>query len=211
MKRAAAVIFDLGGVVFDSPLVAMREFEAEMGLPDRALGRLIVAGGEDGAWAAYERGDLDAAAFYRAFEKEGAAAGVRFSAADLMRRVNGSVRARPLMLEAVERLRRAGFPVAALTNNWAGMGGIALVAARFDVVVQSWQLRLRKPDPEIYLHTCRLLKTEPQQTAFLDDLGVNLKPARALGLITIKVVDPEDALRDLEAVVGIPLLDAPTM
>lgn len=206
-RLVVAVVFDLGGVVFDSPLVAMRAFEAELGLAAGALGRLVVGGGDDGAWARYERGEIDAAAFHRAFEAEGAAAGIVFSAEEMMERINGAARPRPLMLRAIAKLRSSGFKVAALTNNWSGMGHTAEVEERFDVVVQSWQLGMRKPDPRIYRHTCGLLRAAPGDVAFLDDLGGNLKAARRLGMRTIKVADPVPALEELEALVGVSLIN----
>ena len=114
------------------------------------------------------------------------------------------------MLEAIARLRASGYRVAALTNNWTeGEGADArdgtnaeLLAGAFDEVIESRKVGLRKPDPEIYRLACRLLDVEPHEVVFLDDIGANLKSARALGMTTIKVDDPDEALAELEVVLG---------
>jgi putative hydrolase of the HAD superfamily len=121
---------------------------------------------------------------------------------------------RPAMLTAIAALRAAGLRTAALTNNFdsedhhaAERSGDAMAALvpHFDVFVESRRCGLRKPDPAIYEHVCALLDVTPPEAVFLDDLGINLKPARALGMHTIKVVDPDDALRELESVLGLDL------
>ena len=75
----------------------------------------------------------------------------------------------------------------------------------FDVVLESSKIGVRKPEPRIYELACEALEVEPADCVFLDDLGINLKPARAMGMTTIKVVEPGDALAELEQVVGFPL------
>ena len=116
--------------------------------------------------------------------------------------------ARPQMLEAIRRLRARGLRTAALTNNWVSEGKrqTDTLRERFDVFVESAVVGLRKPDPRIYELVCRELGVPPARTAFLDDIGLNLKPARALGMATIKVVEPDAALRELGALLGLDLL-----
>ena len=75
----------------------------------------------------------------------------------------------------------------------------------FDVVIESSKVGVRKPDPRFYEIALDAVDVAPDDAVFLDDLGVNLKPARALGMTTIKVDDPAVALAELEAVVGFPL------
>jgi putative hydrolase of the HAD superfamily len=75
----------------------------------------------------------------------------------------------------------------------------------FDVFIESTRVGLRKPDRRIYELTCRELGVEPERVAYLDDIGLNLKPARALGMTTIKVDDIDVALRELSDVVGFSL------
>jgi epoxide hydrolase-like predicted phosphatase len=208
-----AVIFDLGGVVMPSPLDAFRAYEARHGLPGRFISEVVVGGGEDGAWSRFERGELDPAAFAEAFEAECRAAGATVSVADLLTEVGRDSQPRPAMLRATREIRRHGLCTAALTNNWASGDGAAMgdrhpeLAASFDVVVESAREGLRKPDPRIYELTCTRLAVAPDEAVFLDDLGANLKPARALGMTTIKVEDPASALAALESVLGFPLAD----
>jgi putative hydrolase of the HAD superfamily len=199
-----AVIFDMGGVVLGSPLAAIARYEREAGLPAGAVNRVVVAAGEAGAWARLERGELTAEAFCAPFEADCRAAGVVLDARRLMAAMAGATAPRPRMVQAVRRLRGRGLKTAALTNNWVRDG--ERVAARlrdeFDVFVESSVVGLRKPDPRIYELACRELGVAPPAAAFLDDIGRNLKSARALGMTTIKVDDPDVALAELERVLG---------
>jgi epoxide hydrolase-like predicted phosphatase len=109
----------------------------------------------------------------------------------------------------VARLRERGLRVGALTNNWAREEtepGPHRLRRHFDVMIESQAVGLRKPDPRIYQLACRELGVAPAETAFLDDIGLNLKSARVLGMQTIKVDDPDAALRELSALVGFDLL-----
>ncbi len=203
----AAVLFDLGGVVFDSPLDEIARFEAEHGLP-AGLVNATVAADDDGAWARHERGELDTAEFLVAFADELAAAGYAVDTAELMRRIGASLRPRPLMLAAIDRLRDGGLAVAAVTNNWRPFGDDPIVG-RFDTFVESVVEGVRKPDPEIYRRALDRLGCVAADAVMLDDLGPNLKTARAMGMTTIKVEDPVRALRDLGEVVGLDLTGPP--
>ena len=201
-----AVIFDLGGVVLDSPLRVIAALEREEGIPTGFVNRRVVEAGPAGAWARLERGELALEAFYAAFDRECAAAGHPLSARRLMERIARGVQPRPAMLAAVRRIRERGLRAAALTNNWAG-DGTGELRGHFDVFVESSGLGLRKPDPRIYQHVCRCLAIEARQAVFLDDIGSNLKAARALGMTTIKVTAPEQALAELEGVLGFALCE----
>jgi len=203
-----AVVFDIGGVVMDSPLHAIARYEREHGLAANAINRVVVASGEHGAWARLERGELTLAAFGALFEADCHTCGITVNAERLMRYVAEASVPRPHMLEAIRRLRHLRFRVGALTNNWVTEG--ARVAAdlrpHFDVFVESAVVGLRKPDPRIYPLVCEQLGVPPNRTVFLDDIGRNLKPARALGMTTIKVDDPDRALRELGGLLGLDLL-----
>jgi putative hydrolase of the HAD superfamily len=203
-----AVIFDLGGVVLGSPLQAFRDYEAELGLAPGAIGMVVVRSGTEGAWSRLERGEHDMAGFFVAFDAELRAAGVSGSSAVLMERIAAYSPLRPAMVAAVRKLRERGLRTAALTNNWVSddqQSKMDLLRAEFDVFVESARVGLRKPDPRIYQLTCEKLAVDPSRAAFLDDIGENLKAARALGMTTIKVVDPDAALGELEKVVGFSL------
>jgi len=204
------VIFDLGGVILDSPLHVIARFERECGIEPGFVNRVVVSAGSGGAWARLERGELSMEDFFGAFEADCAAAGRRLSARALMERIATEAGPRPRMLEAVRRIRSAGLRAAALTNNWVGDGlGTDVLKPFFDVIVESSVVGLRKPDPRIYWHTCDAVGVAPSEAIFLDDIGRNLKVARELGMTTIKVEDPDDALRELESLLGLALLDAP--
>jgi putative hydrolase of the HAD superfamily len=207
--RFEAVVFDLGGVVYASPLDVFRAYEREHGLPDRFLSEVVLADPEHGAWSRLERGELSVDDFCEAFDAECAAHGGTVSARELMAAVGAGIEARPAMVSAITSVRHHGLKTGALTNNWPGDPsdndrGSALTDW-FDVVVESAVEGLRKPDPRIYRLVCDRLEVEPTATVFLDDLGANLKPARELGMTTIKVADPDDALAELEAVLGFEL------
>ena len=200
-----AVLFDFGGVLSTSPFDAFERHEQSLGMAPGFIRSLNAANHHDNAWARLERNEVDFDQFCDDFEAEAVAAGGRVDARVLFATMSGEMR--PVMLEAVRRCHEH-FKTGLLTNNFITPTTTARhhdVFALFDVVVQSARVGLRKPDPAFYLLACRELKIEPTAAVFLDDLGVNLKPARALGMRTIKVVDPTVALIELEAVVGIPL------
>jgi putative hydrolase of the HAD superfamily len=195
-----AVIFDLGGVVLDSPLHAIAAYERELGIPPGFVNRVVVDTGPSGAWSRLERGELSRRAFEAAFEAECAGRGHALSASTMMERIS-LCGPRPRMLAAIRGIRGSGRAVAALTNNWAHEGGgtseTDALRELFDVFVESSKVGLRKPDPRIYEHVCRALAITPRDAVFLDDIGSNLKAARALGMTTIKVDDPDQALGEL--------------
>ena len=209
MSDVEAVVFDIGGVVQDSPLHAIARYEHDHGLPPGAINHAVVASGERGAWSRLERGELTVEAWCAPFEEDCRAHDVTVDATRLMRYIAEAGRERPEMLRAVRRLRERGLRVGALTNNWAteqAPAGPLPIARHFDALVESRAVGMRKPDPRIYQLICRQLGVEPPRAAFLDDIGTNLKTARALGMHTIKVNDPEQALRELGALVGLDLL-----
>jgi len=211
----SAVIFDLGGVLTESPIRSFTAYEREAGLPEGLIVRLNSTDPHTNAWARFERNELDVAGFSEAFEAEAAAAGHRVEAARVLEALKGELR--PAMVAAVRRLREAGMPLGLLSNNVAPMertGPIGDLLGLFDAVVESSVEGVRKPEPEIYERALTRLsdavgrRIEASDCAYLDDLGINLKPARALGFSTIKVVEPADALAELSSLVGFPLDDA---
>lgn len=204
----AAVIFDLGGVVLDSPLEVFADYERELKLAPNTLNRNIVAAGASGAWSRLERGELTMKEFYQAFDEEMAAKGVSVSGLHLMERLANATAIRPAAVKAIRSLRAASRKVAALTNNWVSEdqgSKMAALRSEFDVFIESTKVGLRKPDPRIYQLACSELGVVPAQVVFLDDIGLNLKAARALGMTTIKVVSLDAALSELEAHVGVSL------
>jgi putative hydrolase of the HAD superfamily len=211
----SAVVFDLGGVITESPMLAFAAYEREAGLPEGLIRRLNSTDPDVNAWARYERNELDVEGFVDTFEAEALAAGHRVDARRVLAALSGELR--PEMVAAVRTLREAGLPLGMLSNNVAPMertGRLAELLDLFDAVVESSVEGVRKPEPEIYRRALtRLSEAVGRELAFadcayLDDLGINLKPARALGMHTVKVVDPADALAELSALTGVPLAGA---
>lgn len=208
-----AVLFDLGGVVLGSPLHAIRDYEQELGLTRNAINLVAANTAPTGAWSRLERGELEMETFYGEFEADCLAAGHTIDARVMMERMAQSSGPRPSMLAAIARLREAGWKVGALTNNWAHTenaernDGTRVLRDRFDVFIESSVEGLRKPDPAIYRLACERLDARPEEVIFLDDIGGNLKPAKAMGMATIKVDTPEIALSELSALVGLGLTD----
>ena len=212
MKDVKAVIFDLGGVVISSPMQAFFEAEKRLGLAPNFLNKVIVANGEKSAWARLERGELSMnQAFFTAFDQEMSDAGAPgLNSKALMQNMASSATVNQCMITAIQKLKANGFKVAALTNNWRDpqTDGFAIpLKDNFDLLVESAVEGMQKPDPRIYQICCQRLGVKPEQSIFLDDIGRNVKAARALGMQTIKVSDPLVALKELEALVGMPLLD----
>jgi len=205
--RFRAVIFDLGGVVLGSPLHMIAEYERDAGIPPGTINRVVMEAGLDGAWSRYERGELAADDFVPAFEVECRVAGAEVDATLILRRIDEVTRPRPEMYQAIERIREHGLATAALTNNFAPLQAPDLTA-RFDVVVQSSVEGFRKPQKRIYEIVVERLGIEAKEAVFLDDIGANLKPARAMGMATIKVDDPHEAIVWLSELLGLDLVSA---
>jgi putative hydrolase of the HAD superfamily len=204
--RYAAVIFDLGGVVFPSPFEAFDAYDGEHDLAPGTVRALIKASSETGAWSELERGELTMTEFYARLQAEAAAAGFALDGARLMGMIGRGFGPQPEMARAITRIREEGLRTAALTNNWPNADPSAPSAngntLGFDVIIESAVVGLRKPDPRIYEMALAELDVDANATVFLDDLGINLKPARAMGMTTIKVTDPATALNELAAVLG---------
>ncbi len=208
MNDIKAALFDFGGVILSSPFEAFADYEREQGLPDGIIRTVNATNPDTNAWARLERSEVDVDGFCELFEAEARALGHDLDARAVIGLLAG--RLRPAMVEAV---RRCGERLATglLTNNFVVGGHIdregemAEVMALFDVVIESSKVGVRKPDPRFYEIACEALSIDPAEAVFLDDLGVNLRPARAMGMRTIKVVDADQAIRDLESVVGFPL------
>jgi len=207
MAEVRAVLWDFGGVILSSPFEAFASYERQEGLPDGFLRQLNATNPDSNAWARLERSDVDLAGFAELYEAEAAAAGHRIDAGAVLALLSGELR--PAMVQALRRIRGEGLVQACLTNNVAGMEAarpeLAEVMDIFDAVLESSKLGVRKPDPRFYDLALEAVDVTPTEAVFLDDLGINLKPARVLGITTIKVVDPDEALAELEEVLGFPL------
>ena len=209
-----AVLFDFGGVITTSPFDAFRRYETGRGLPVGFLQKINRNNPDDNAWARFERGELSPDAFDEAFAAESREAGSEVRGLEVIPLIYGDVR--PRMAKAVDHCRRH-FITACLTNNFrhrpdfvtCQKGGKekewSEALELFDEVIESSKVGARKPEPAFFTHACETLSIDPRQAVFLDDLGINLKPARAMGMHTIKVADPDIALEELGSVIGLDL------
>jgi putative hydrolase of the HAD superfamily len=206
-----AAFFDFGGVILSSPFEAFNRFERERDLPEGLIRTINATNPHTNAWARFERNEVDFDRFCDLFEAEARELGHELAARDVMPLLAGDIR--PEMVEALRRCSER-LVTACLTNNWVSLDdhpvddraqGRDDVMSLFDHVIESSKVGVRKPDPAFYEIACTTAAVEPADVVFLDDLGVNLKPAKAMGMTTIKVVDPDQAIADLEAVVGFSL------
>jgi putative hydrolase of the HAD superfamily len=206
-----AVIWDFGGVLTSSPFEAFARFEAERGLPADIIRRTNAANHLENAWAKFERAEVDVETFDKLFAAESLALGAEVRGRDVLPLLAGDLR--PEMVEALRRIK-AKFKTGCITNNLpanaiGSAGGrtlyLAEVMVLFDHVIESAKIGLRKPDPQIYRMMVDALAVDPKRCIYLDDLGINLKPAREMGMTTIKVRDAGQALDELEAATGLPL------
>ena len=205
MKKA--VLWDFGGVILTSPFDAFRRYETEHDLPLDFIRGVNATDPHNNAWALMERSEVTPEQFDDLFAAESAALGYEVAGADVLLLLAGDVR--PRMVALLDRVKAAGFHVACLTNNIVGEGPdnarsrqIADIMAKFDVIVESSKIGVRKPEPRFYEIACELLGVNPDECVFLDDLGVNLKPAAAMGMATIKVNNEDQAIADLCATLG---------
>jgi putative hydrolase of the HAD superfamily len=206
-----AVIWDFGGVLTTSPFEAFARFETERGLPADIIRRTNADNHLENAWAKFERAEVDIEAFDRLFAAESLALGAEVRGKDVLPLLSGDLR--PEMVEALRRVATK-YKIGCITNNLpanaiGSLGGrsiyVAEVMALFDHVIESAKIGLRKPDPQIYRMMTGALGVDPKACVYLDDLGVNLKPARDMGMTTIKVLDAPQAIAELEAATGLSL------
>jgi putative hydrolase of the HAD superfamily len=203
----AAVIWDFGGVITSSPFDAFNAYEAANGLPHNVIRRINAIDPDGNAWARLERSEIDGAGFDALFAAEAAAIGHDIRGAAVLALLSGQVR--PRMVAALDACRAAGLKLGCITNNapvgeGAGMAAdaaasarVADVLARFDHVIESSKAGVRKPDPRIYAMMTEALAVAPAACIYLDDLGINCKPAAAMGMAAIKVTGEGQALADL--------------
>lgn len=201
-----AVIFDFGGVMTSSPFEAFARYERDHGLPDGLIRRVNATDPDDNAWAKLERSEIDVAGFDALFLAESTALGHPVPGGDVLPLLHGDLR--PGMVKALKACAER-FRVACITNNISSdrdpvtAGHMIDVLALFELVIESSKVGLRKPDPRIYLMACERLGVAPSDCVYLDDLGINCKPAAALGMTAIKVTGEAQALADLAAVTGL--------
>ena len=202
-----AIFFDFGGVISSSPLEAFRDYERRNGIPEGFIVQVNSRNGDDNAWARIERNEVDIDEFDALFARETEHLGHRIPGRDMIALLRGDIR--PEMLRALDVLRSRNFILGCLTNNVVQLGASGAhdeAFAKFHFVVESSKVNVRKPEPRFYEIACELANVQPSECVFLDDLGINLKPARAMGMTTIKVTSATQALTELAEVLEIDLL-----
>ena len=209
-----AVLWDFGGVFTTSPFIAFNRYEAEQGLPRDFIRQLNARNPETNAWAQLEKNAVSVDEFCSLFEAEARELGQSLSGRAVLDLLAGQVQ--PQMVAALRQVRQH-YKTACLTNNVRSGKGpgmarspdvaaeIAEIMTLFDAVVESSKVGVRKPEPRFYEIACETLGVAPTEAVFLDDLGINLKPARALGMTTIKVGDPDTAIAELGNALGMSL------
>lgn len=207
-----AILWDFGGVLTSSPFEAFKHFEKETGLPENFIRNINATNPESNAWAQFESSQIDAESFDLAFLAESSAAGNPLPGKAVLKLLSGELR--PNMINAL-KICKAQYTVACLTNNvrtgkGPGMSrdenkanAVREVMQLFDLVLESSKEGIRKPNPAFYQLACQRLDIEPAEAIFMDDLGINLKPARAMGMQTIKVLNETQALKDLSELTGL--------
>lgn len=208
-----AILWDFGGVLTTSPFEAFNRFENQRGIPRDFIRTINATNPENNAWAAFESSRISLEEFDEAFAEESESAGHRIGGREVVALLSGDVR--PRMVELLKQCKTQ-YAVACITNNVkSGQGpgmardseraaAVKSVMSLFDLVVESSLEGIRKPNPKIYQLTCERLGVAPQNAVFLDDLGINLKPAKALGMQTIKVLNEDQAINDLYEITRLP-------
>lgn len=210
-RELQAVIWDFGGVLTSSPFEAFTRYEATNGLPKDFIRSVNAQNIQDNAWAKLERSDVNADEFDVLFRNESREMGHEVPGKDILGLLSGDIR--PAVVAALKTCK-SHVKVGCITNNapigkGAGMSSDATKAAQvseimtlFDHVIESSKLGIRKPNPRIYELMCEALEVDPNHCVYLDDLGINLKPARAMGMHTIKVLNEAQLLQDLKGATG---------
>jgi putative hydrolase of the HAD superfamily len=210
-----AVLWDFGGVFTSSPFEAFNRYETARGIPLDFIRSVNATNPDSNAWAQFESSQLELADFDELFAAETDSAGHRIPGIDVLNLLSGDVR--PEMVDALGLIKQ-NYRVGCITNNVQGAGegpGMASdpakaaqvldILALFDVVIESSKVGIRKPEPRIYELACDAMAVDPTEAVFLDDLGINLKPAKAMGMTTIKVVSSAQALGELSEILSMTL------
>jgi|TARA_B100002019_G_scaffold184726_1_gene159436 putative hydrolase of the HAD superfamily len=198
-----AVIWDFGGVITSSPFEAFNKFELDNNLPKDIIRTINSENPDDNAWAKFERNDIDINEFDTLFSKEADKKGFQISGKQVVKLLSGDIR-KP-MVDFLLSLKE-NYKLGCITNNIQNskddkvnhLNQASQVMKIFDHIIESSRVGLRKPDPKIYYMSCDALGVRPEECIYLDDLGINLKPARKIGMTTIKVIDPNEAIDEVK-------------
>jgi putative hydrolase of the HAD superfamily len=203
MSNYNALLLDFGGVVTTDFFASLGAHCERLGLPHDRFRDLVTADpvGRE-LYHQVERGELGQTEFER-----GIAGLLGVEADGLVRGLLADLRPDPLMTQAVTRARAAGIRAGVITNSW-GTSPYDPYAAyelgkRFDAVVISSEVGIRKPDPAIYRLAAHKLGVTPEACVFIDDMAINLRPAQEVGMAAIHHVDAVSTLRELKSLFGL--------
>ena len=211
-----AVFWDFGGVITTSPFDSFNIYEESQNLPKDLIRTINSTNPDNNAWAKLERSEIDQEEFNSLFEVESRQFGHSVAGKQVLALLKGQIR--PEMVKALREIKdkliqgcltnniQSTEDQELETDNAAISGTHQEIMGLFDFVFESSKENVRKPDPKFYQLACKRGKVNPNEVIFLDDLGINLKPAKALGMKTIKVVRAEDALQDLQDLLDFPII-----
>jgi epoxide hydrolase-like predicted phosphatase len=206
-----AVLFDFGGVFTPSPFSVVRAAAIELGISEQVAVELCFGPyAEDGdhPWHRLERGEVRLDVAHQELLALASAAGVEIDVFRVLAKIGREDEGRVLMVEGVRALRDAGYRTALVTNNVAEFGDgwrqLIPVDELFEVVIDSCEVGVRKPDPQIFRIALEQLHgVRPEQAVFLDDFEANVASARQVGMHGIVVgEDRAEALARLEALLS---------
>ena len=198
------IIFDFGGVVTDSPIEGFKNLEEHYGISKGTISSIVMTNQDNNAWAKSERGEINIDTFIKEFNQEALNLGFKLNATNILKQLYGPLR--PIMVEKIISLSK-NFQLICLTNvlkdvhvfsNEERILEVKNILSYFDKIYESYKIGMRKPEKRIYEHVLNDLNIKPENTIFLDDLGMNLKTAKLLGIHTIKVVNPIKAIKELD-------------
>ena len=211
-----AVFWDFGGVITTSPFDSFNTYEESQNLPKDLIRTINSTNPNNNAWAKLERNEINQEEFDSLFEIESQQFGHSVPGKQVLALLKGQIR--PEMVKALREIKdkliqgcltnniQSTESQELETDNAAISGTHQEIMGLFDFVFESSKENVRKPDPKFYQLACKRGKVNPNEVIFLDDLGINLKPAKALGMKTIKVVRAEDALQDLQDLLDFPII-----
>ena len=199
-----AIIWDFGGVITSSPFEAFNKFELSNNLPKDIIRTINSENPDNNAWAKFERNDIGLNEFDKLFSTEAEKKGFKISGKQVVKLLSGKVREQ--MVDFLYFLKK-DYKLGCITNNIQNsrnekvnhLNEASQIMKIFDHIIESSKVGLRKPEPKIYYMSCEALGVKPEECIYLDDLGINLKPARAIGMTTIKVIDPSKAIKEVKA------------
>ena len=203
-----AVFWDFGGVITSSPFDSFNIYEEEHKLPKDLIRTVNSTNPDVNAWAKLERNEIDQEEFDSLFATESERMGYSIPGKEVLALLKGQIR--PEMINALRAIK-GKLIQGCLTNNIQSLeyqqtnknnsatsGAHPEIMNLFDFIFESSIESVRKPDPNFYKLACQRGGVNPNEVIFLDDLGINLKPAKTLGMKTIKVVTADKALKELQ-------------